>query len=76
MWSLDIRRCHRMARKLDVGMVWLNTYRNVSPMAPFGGTKQSGYGRDNGAEAINEFLETKAVWVELEGATRDPFVIG
>ena len=76
VWSLDIRRCHRMARKLDVGMVWLNTYRNVSPMAPFGGTKQSGYGRDNGAEAINEFLETKAVWVELEGATRDPFVIG
>ena len=76
VWSLDIRRCHRMARRLDVGMVWLNTYRNVSPMAPFGGTKQSGYGRDNGAEAINEFLETKAVWVELEGATRDPFVIG
>ena len=45
-------------------------------MAPFGGTKQSGYGRDNGAEAMEEFLETKTVWVELEGATRDPFVIG
>ena len=76
VWSIDIRRCHRMARRLDVGMVWINTYRNVSPMAPFGGTKQSGYGRDNGAEAMEEFLETKTVWVELEGATRDPFVIG
>ena len=75
MWSLDIRRCHCMARKLDVGMVWLNTYRNVSPMAPRR-HQAIGYGRDNGAEAINEFLETKAVWVELEGATRDPFVIG
>ncbi|MBT5138882.1 MAG: aldehyde dehydrogenase [Acidimicrobiaceae bacterium] len=76
VWTVDVRRSHRMARKLDVGMVWINTYRNVSPLVPFGGTKQSGYGRDNGLEAINEFLETKTVWVELEGATRDPFVIG
>jgi aldehyde dehydrogenase (NAD+) len=76
VWTIDVRRSHRMARKLDVGMVWINTYRNVSPLAPFGGTKQSGYGRDNGLEAINEFLETKTIWVELEGATRDPFVIG
>ncbi len=76
VWTVDVRRSHRMARKLDVGMVWINTYRNVSPLAPFGGTKQSGYGRDNGLEAINEFLETKTIWVELEGATRDPFVIG
>lgn len=76
VWTVDVRRSHRMARKLDVGMVWINTYRNVSPLVPFGGTKQSGYGRDNGLEAINEFLETKTIWVELEGATRDPFVIG
>lgn len=76
VWTVDVRRSHRMARKLDVGMVWINTYRNVSPLVPFGGTKQSGYGRDNGLEAINEFLETKTVWVELEGVTRDPFVIG
>ena len=76
VWTVDVRRSHRMARKLDVGMVWINTYRNVSPLVPFGGTKQSGYGRDNGLESITEFLETKTVWVELEGATRDPFVIG
>lgn len=76
VWTTDIRRGHRMARKLNVGTVWINTYRNVSYMAPFGGFKQSGYGKDNGLEAIDAFLQTKTVWVELEGATRDPFVVG
>lgn len=76
VWTNDIRLGHRMAKKLDVGTVWLNTYRNVSWMAPFGGFKQSGYGKDNGLEALDGFLQTKTVWVELAGATRDPFVIG
>ena len=76
VWTNDIRRGHRMARKLNVGTVWINTYRNVSYMAPFGGFKQSGYGKDNGIEALDAFLQTKTVWVELEGVTRDPFVIG
>ncbi len=76
VWTNDIRLGHRMARKLEVGTVWINTYRNVSYMAPFGGFKQSGYGKDNGLEALDGFLQTKTVWVELEGATRDPFVIG
>lgn len=76
VWTNDIRRGHRMARKLNVGTVWINTYRNVSYMAPFGGFKQSGYGKDNGIEALDAFLQTKTVWVELEGITRDPFVIG
>ncbi|MEM9132159.1 MAG: aldehyde dehydrogenase [Actinomycetota bacterium] len=76
VWTNDIRRGHRLARSLNVGTVWINTYRNVSYMAPFGGFKQSGYGKDNGLEAIDEFLQTKTVWIELAGATRDPFVIG
>lgn len=76
VWTNDIRLGHRMAKKLDVGTVWINTYRNVSYMAPFGGFKQSGYGKDNGLEAMDAFLKTKTVWVELDGATRDPFVIG
>ncbi|MFW2383298.1 MAG: aldehyde dehydrogenase [Acidimicrobiales bacterium] len=76
VWTNDIRLGHRMARRLDVGTVWINTYRNVSYMAPFGGFKQSGYGKDNGLEALDAFLQTKTVWVELAGATRDPFVIG
>ncbi len=76
VWTNDIRRAHRMARALRVGTVWINTYRNVSYMAPFGGFKQSGYGKDNGVEALDGFLQTKTVWVELDGATRDPFVVG
>lgn len=76
VWTNDIGRGHRMARKLNVGTVWINTYRNVSYMAPFGGFKQSGYGKDNGIEAMDAFLQTKTVWVELEGQTRDPFVVG
>lgn len=76
VWTNDIRRGHRMARKLHVGTVWINTYRNVSYMAPFGGFKQSGYGKDNGLEALDAFLQTKTIWVELDGATRDPFVVG
>ena len=76
VWTNDVRRAHRMARALDVGTVWINTYRNVSYMAPFGGFKQSGYGKDNGIEALDGYLHTKTVWVELTGATRDPFVMG
>ncbi len=76
VWTNDVCRAHRMAKRLQVGTVWVNTYRNVSYMAPFGGFKQSGYGRDNGLEALDGFLATKTVWVELAGATRDPFVVG
>ncbi len=76
VWTLDVRRAHRMARALAAGTVWVNTYRAVNHTTPFGGFKQSGYGRDNGREAIDGYLQTKTVWVELTGATRDPFVLG
>lgn len=76
VWTSDVRRAHRVSSSLDVGTVWVNSYRNVSYIAPFGGFKQSGYGRDNGLEAIDGYLHTRTVWVELSGATRDPFVIG
>ena len=76
VWTLDVRRAHRMARALHAGTVWVNTYRAVSYMAPFGGFKQSGYGKDNGREALDGYQQTKTVWVELTGATRDPFVLG
>ena len=76
VWTNDIRRAHRLSRALNVGTVWINTYRSVSYNAPFGGVKQSGHGKDNGLEAIDGFLNTKVVWVELSGKTRDPFVIG
>jgi aldehyde dehydrogenase (NAD+) len=64
-----------MADDLDVGMVWINTYRAVSFMAPFGGRKASGYGRENGLRAVDEFLETKTVWTNLGLSAPDPFSI-
>ena len=76
LWTNDIRRAHRVSRALDVGTVWINSYRTVSYNTPFGGVKQSGHGKDNGLEAIDGFVNTKVIWVELSGKTRDPFVIG
>ena len=55
---------------------WINAYRVVAPNVPFGGFGNSGIGRENGLHAVDEYLAEKAVWVELTGATRDPFVLG
>jgi acyl-CoA reductase-like NAD-dependent aldehyde dehydrogenase len=76
VWTNDVRRAHRVAHALRAGTVWVNSYRVVSPAVPFGGPGASGVGRENGHEAVREFTETKAVWVELTGATRDPFKLG
>jgi acyl-CoA reductase-like NAD-dependent aldehyde dehydrogenase len=76
VWTRDVQRAHRMARELRAGTVWINAYRSVGPMAPFGGFKASGFGRENGLEALREYTETKTVWVELTGVVRDPFKLG
>jgi aldehyde dehydrogenase (NAD+) len=76
VWTRDIHRGHRVAHRLRAGMIWVNAYRSVSYAVPFGGYKASGWGRENGAQAVEEFTEQKAVWVELSGATRDPFTLG
>ena len=57
-------------------MIWVNAYRSVSPMAPFGGLKPSGNGRENGLEGLRAYIVTKTVWIEIAGATRDPFKLG
>jgi aldehyde dehydrogenase (NAD+) len=76
VWTKDIHRAHRVAAKLRAGTVWVNAYRVVAPHVPFGGVGYSGIGRENGLDAVKDFTETKAVWVELSGATRDPFTLG
>ena len=76
IWTQNVQRAHRVAGQLRAGSVWINAYRVTAPFAPFGGFKHSGVGRENGHEGMNEFLETKTVWVELSGALRDPFKLG
>jgi aldehyde dehydrogenase (NAD+) len=75
VWTRDLRRAHRMARQLEAGTIWVNTYRAVSPASPFGGYKQSGYGRENWVGTLEEYTQVKSVWIELSTETRDPFVM-
>lgn len=76
VWTRDVHRAHRVAAEIEAGTVWINCYRVVSPSVPFGGIGLSGIGRENGIDAVNEYTETKSVWVELTGGTRDPFTLG
>ncbi|MBC3190312.1 aldehyde dehydrogenase [Pseudonocardia sp. C8] len=76
VWTKDVHRAHRIAGKIRAGSVWINAYRVVAPSVPFGGYKQSGLGRENGTASLDAYLETKSVWVELTGGTRDPFTLG
>ena len=75
VWTRDLRRAHLVARALQAGTIWINTYRTLAPQSPFGGYKLSGLGRQNGLEAMEEYLQTKSVWCELSGEVQDPFVL-
>jgi len=75
VWTRDINRAHKMARALEAGTVWINTYRALTFNSPFGGYKSSGVGRQNGIEAVQQYLQTKSVWVELGDEVQDPFIM-
>ena len=75
IWTQDIDRAMRFAKKIDAGTVWINTYRSASFMSPFGGFKQSGYGKHNGYEGIREFSRLKNVVVDYSGKSQDPFIM-
>ena len=66
VWTRDIARAHRLAAAIKAGVVWVNTYNLFDSGTPFGGFKQSGYGRDNSKYAIDAFSEVKAVWISLD----------
>ncbi|HXZ49053.1 MAG TPA: aldehyde dehydrogenase [Usitatibacter sp.] len=74
-WTRDVRRAHALARRLQAGTVWINTYRALTFNSPFGGYKSSGLGRANGMESVEQYLQTKSVWVELSDEVQDPFVL-
>jgi len=65
VWTNDLKRAHRMAAGIDAGAVWINTYRRMHWAVPFGGFKDSGYGRDSGMESLRGYQQTKSVWVDL-----------
>jgi acyl-CoA reductase-like NAD-dependent aldehyde dehydrogenase len=75
VWTSNIGRALRMSDKLKAGTVWINTYRAVSFMSPFGGYKRSGQGRESGQESIKEFLQLKSVWIAHETSNANPFII-
>jgi aldehyde dehydrogenase (NAD+) len=65
LWTRDLRRAHRMAEALQAGSVWVNTYNAFDSGSPFGGFKQSGYGRDLGSYALEQYTQVKSVWIAL-----------
>lgn len=75
VWTQDIGRAIRMSERLQAGTVWINTYRAVSFLSPFGGHKDSGLGHENGADAIHEYLQVKSVWLNTGAVTANPFVM-
>ena len=65
IWTRDLKRAHRVAQRLEAGTVWINTYHPLDAASPFGGYKQSGYGRELGAYALDLYTQIKSIWVDL-----------
>ncbi len=75
VWTSDIGRALRMSERLKAGTIWVNTYRAVSFMSPFGGYKRSGQGRESGQQAIKDFMQVKSVWIAQETSAANPFIM-
>ena len=65
VWTSDVKKVHKMAAALKAGVIWVNTYNQFDAAAPFGGYKQSGYGREMGHAVLDAYTQTKTVWVNL-----------
>lgn len=76
VWTGDMERALTLPKRIQAGTVWVNAYRVVSYMAPFGGFKSSGIGRENGQRAIYEYLEAKSVYINPKPRIANPFVLG
>jgi aldehyde dehydrogenase (NAD+) len=73
VWTQDVRRAHRVAHAVKAGTVWINNYRLWNWLMPFGGYKQSGYGREHGLEVMEHYTQIKSVWVDLQDEPADWF---
>jgi aldehyde dehydrogenase (NAD+) len=72
IWTQNIHQALTMVKQIEAGIVWVNTYRQTSVTTPFGGYKKSGVGRENGMQAIEEYLQTKSVYMNVDGNVPDP----
>ncbi|BCG93616.1 aldehyde dehydrogenase [Mesorhizobium sp. 131-2-1] len=76
IFTTNLAKAHRMARGIHAGVVWVNTYRAVSPLVPFGGYGLSGLGREGGLDAIRDYTRSKSVWIRTsDEPIPDPFVM-
>jgi len=65
VWTKDIKKAHMVSRRLQAGTVWINTYGLMDAALPFGGFKQSGFGRELGSHAVEHYTELKTVWLNM-----------
>ncbi len=73
VWTQDIKKAHRVAHQIRAGTIWINNYRVWNWLMPFGGYKDSGYGRENGIYVMEHYTQTKSVWVDLQDDAADWF---
>ena len=76
VWTRDLTRGHRVARQLRAGTVWVNAYRSLSVMSPFGGMSGSGFGRSSGVDVLREYTQSRSIWVETDDNAPLPFGYG
>ena len=67
IWTRDVNRAHRLSRAIRAGVVWVNTFDTADITVPFGGYKQSGFGRDKGLAALDGYTQLKTTWFDLTG---------
>ncbi len=67
IWTRDVKKAHRLARAIRAGTVWINTFDTADITVPFGGFKQSGFGRDKGMAALDGYTQLKTTWMDLSG---------
>ena len=76
IFTQNLGRAHRLTKKIRAGVVWVNTYRAVSPIVPFGGNGYTGHGRESGLDAIRDYTRTKSIWINTSDVPMaDPFVM-